>query len=717
MAAEKKKPGESSKAAAARARNISFRVQADFQDLSPDDERPSVNAYLLSPSGDLIDSKPLDAKGEARFSTSYGSGSRRKFRLAVGPETEQLGRLAEFGAQIKVLRASPGDSVAESFVIPRDYWHCWYGVLYFVRGTVRKKLTVGGTTLVRPVCNADVEIHEVDLRLCLLTLPETLLEKLRRGLLREFDPPGPDPVIRERLPRVELPPGAPGPDGPASFATEELGEQVEATRQLASIGRLPTQLSPTVLRAAPAEQLRRILVDHLTIIKPFLCIYLGRPFCYRLTHLKTVQTDALGRFGTIIGFLCPTEEPDLYFKVKQEISGTTETIYAPTPIPCYTYWNYTSGTQVDIQVTHPDSIACIGDTPPDASGCYVMPLGIGFDGWHEVENAHSGTMAVQNRGLFNGSDPYGTTLDFTMQLHDSLIAKGVRYYRWSYRREGTAGWTHIATPITHRYLDDSGPTVKIRTFDLGPHGAGTESNLFRVPNPNLDWVVINANDRTFARWVTAANQDGVWTPLVTDGNYELRLQMFNVAGNPVSPGAATWRYFLPIGPESAGEIPVDDSLTLAHADGSLRLRLHVNNQDTVADVKSIALSGASITDCQFLEYTNMAQNVTITFDANHPHSTPQDFLASYGMSIRRGASGTPVGATSGTSSVTNGTYTISVGDLLRQVTYKGVVRGPFDRCAFAVNLHTYPRTRDGYSRIRRYEAHDVAAFAVMEASP
>lgn len=710
-----KKPRASSKKSAAGAKKVTLQVRANLQGLTGDDERPSVHAYLFGASGELVDSKPLDARGRASFTTDAGSGEQRKYRVAVGPETQQIRRLSTFGAQFAERRAALGDTVNVDLDILAEHWRCWYGVLYFVRGTVNKKITVGDQTILRPVCNADVEIYEVDLRLCLLTLPEHLLERLREGLIREFDPPGPDPVIRRRLPELERVPPLPGPLPRHSAAAAADDAPAEGARALRSAA--PATLPPAVLRAARPQQLRRLLIDNLTLIKPLLCIYLGPPFCYRTELLRTVRTDATGRFATIIGFLCPTEEPDLYFKVKQEINGVDKTIYAPTPIPCHTYWNYVSGTEVDILVTDPEAISCQGDPVPDANGCYVMPLGVGFDGWHQVLNAHGKTPAVANRGLYNGDDPYGTSLDFTMKMHDSLQAKGIRYYRWSYRREGTLAWTHIATPIIHRYLDQSPPKPKIRTFDLGPTGAGGEVNLFRLRNPNLDWVEIRASDRTYARWVTADFEDGVWTPLVTDGNYELRLQMFNAAGNVVSPGAATWRYFLPIGPEVAGEIPVEDNLALAHADGSLRLRLHVNNQDTVADVKSIALSGEAVTDCQFLEYANPAQLVTITFDANHPHSAPQDFLADWSLGVRRGASGTPVGATSGAGSVTNATYDISVGDLLRAVTYQGVNRGPFDRCAFAVNLHTNPRTRDGYGRIRRYEAHDVGAFAVVPLAP
>ncbi|MCU7918887.1 MAG: hypothetical protein KZQ95_11085 [Candidatus Thiodiazotropha sp. (ex Epidulcina cf. delphinae)] len=48
--------------------------------------------------------------------------------------------------------------------------------------------------------------------------------------------------------------------------------------------------------------------------------------------------------------------------------------------------------------------------------------------------------------------------------------------------------------------------------------------------------------------------------------------------------------------------------------------------------------------------------------------------------------------------------------LLRQIGSKG----PYTRCAFAVELHTNPRTRNGFSRIRQYESHDTSAFALMK---
>jgi hypothetical protein len=49
--------------------------------------------------------------------------------------------------------------------------------------------------------------------------------------------------------------------------------------------------------------------------------------------------------------------------------------------------------------------------------------------------------------------------------------------------------------------------------------------------------------------------------------------------------------------------------------------------------------------------------------------------------------------------------------LLRQVGSNG----PHEQCTFAVELHTYPRTRDGYDPIRAYEAHDTATFALVKA--
>ncbi|MBN1337938.1 MAG: hypothetical protein JXA03_01365 [Bacteroidales bacterium] len=96
--------------------------------------------------------------------------------------------------------------------------------------------------------------------------------------------------------------------------------------------------------------------------------------------------------------------------------------------------------------------------------------------------------------------------------------------------------------------------------------------------------------------------------------------------------------------------------------------------------------------------------VDIEYKAYHPE-TSHNFLHHYTMSVKRGISGTGVGSLYETiPAPVPAVKSFVVKDLL----------GLYDRCAFAVWLHTFPRTRDGHSAIRAYEASDSSAFALLK---
>jgi hypothetical protein len=173
--------------------------------------------------------------------------------------------------------------------------------------------------------------------------------------------------------------------------------------------------------------------------------------------------------------------------------------------------------------------------------------------------------------------------------------------------------------------------------------------------------------------------------------------MFNKAGDKVTPASAGFKYFLLTG---AGAGAVDDNLHV-EPDGSLILHLHVDNQYTVADIQKVGINGVAAGECSFLKYTNKATDkVEVTYVAYHPNG----FLASYEIKVLRGVSGSYQGGNNYTveASVPT-TASFNVQDLL----------DAYKECGFAVELHTWPRTRDGYTRIRAYEAHDTAAFVLM----
>ena len=132
------------------------------------------------------------------------------------------------------------------------------------------------------------------------------------------------------------------------------------------------------------------------------------------------------------------------------------------------------------------------------------------------------------------------------------------------------------------------------------------------------------------------------------------------------------------------------------------VNLHIDNRYTLADIQSVPLGGVAAAECQFLEYTNKnTDTVNITYLAYHPNN----FLDHYDLTVLRGISGSAQGSINPTApAATPTTHSFAVKDLL----------DTFDQCAFAAELHTWPQTRDGISRIRAYEAHDTSAFAMMK---
>jgi hypothetical protein len=188
--------------------------------------------------------------------------------------------------------------------------------------------------------------------------------------------------------------------------------------------------------------------------------------------------------------------------------------------------------------------------------------------------------------------------------------------------------------------------------------------------------------------------------------------MFDTKGNPLDPKApgAEWTYFLPTADAVGGIWPVDN-LPHTQIGGGVLFNILVNNSDTSADIQTVGLGGGITGECQFIEYTNLAtDDVIISYRAYHRQPPARDFLSSYGISVKRGISGTTVASYSSTTPAHSPTtLSKTVADLLKQIGTKG----PYTRCSFAVELHTYPRIRNGFSRIRDYEDHDTSTFALM----
>ena len=716
-------------------KELELEVSVKLKDF--EEKEMTLAAYVFNHSGRLVAKEPIKIKkgrGVAEFKVKE---TPQRLLVKVGPDVKDLKDLFRHSPISRRIEVISGKKVGLELEILKPGWICWFKVPYLVRGTVKKDD--------QPICSGEVYIYEVDFRLCFWKLPDLIIERIRDALIDVVvDPPPieiPEILVWPNWEEDDWCPTGPKPPFPPHrkflsdeeitckleklptqfvFAKQRFIELPNARAKMEAELRkmsLPDRQAFLYREAVEGvkidklihtttKQFRELLVKKFLAFRFWLCwpwiYWIWWPWCYSWEKIGIAELQPDGSFSKIIWLsVCNKDTPDLWFVVRQEINGVEKVIYERHPIPCHTYWNHPSGDPVYLVVTDPDAIACFGTPPTDKPGLYVMPLGIGWDGWYDVQQAHIKPLELidPNRGLYNGTDPYGTDLDIQMQFHDGLRGIGVMYYRWSYKREGTTDWVQIDKPIVHRYLTIIGGKPFIKSKSLGPNSLGSEGNLFEIPDPALDWIIINRLDRRFAAWDTSS---------LTDEKYELKLEMFDNAGNNITdPITKGFKYFLPLSGPVGDVWPVDDNPHI-ETDGSIILHVHIDNHDTVAQINSVGLGGGTFTgECQFLEYTDpVTDDVVTNYFAYHP----KNFLSSYNLKIKRGKSGSNVASHS---SITPGspplgeTKKFNVQDLL----------GSYPQCTFGIELHTYPRTRDGYSRIRAYEDHATAAFALVPASP
>ena len=110
-----------------------------------------------------------------------------------------------------------------------DVWHCWLHGFCVVRGNLNKRVLIGGTYENFPVCNATVEVYEVDpIWIIIPKLPDLVLDRLRH-------------IIVDPRP-VPIPVPDPGPD-PAPFARAAMLQQ-PMTRSRSKSNSGPTSSVP-----------------------------------------------------------------------------------------------------------------------------------------------------------------------------------------------------------------------------------------------------------------------------------------------------------------------------------------------------------------------------------------------------------------------------------------------------------------------------------------
>lgn len=721
---------------AERRKPLVISVQAQLVDAAG--ERPKATAFAFSAAGELLARAPVSDKGEAdlKFETEHAA----RVRVLVGPDSDAaepagFAELLRRGAEEQLLRIDPGTERYRlpPFVIYPDIWKCWLKSLCFVRGTLYKRVLIGGQYENFPVCNATVEVYEVDpLWRILPRLPEIDIDRLRDIVLERIPLPIPEPI--------------PGPD-PAPFARAAMAQVVRAQAPASdpTLSRALRLLPETAsLRHAAQLGSRQLFQDsllaHPEILRPLLCRFWPR--LVTMQKVATATTDSCGHFRTRFFKGCHNpDQPDLYFKAKQKLFGWLDVyIHAPTPIACHTYWNYQCGTEVTLYTRSPWAQTCAPCPPvigPPGKNRWVAFMAIGGHGLNDIYGTADDlqtAVTTDNLGLTQGGRPWGGVLLPRLEFSPALEAAGVRYYQMGWRKGTSGDFLPLTGEIHHYYRHDvataTGDMPVWSPEKLGPvevdDGAGKKvPNLFRIPYasvaPTGVWDVPPdiheirehlASARFPTREIAPGmtyDAAGVLQGADTSGKYQLEVRLFDAQGQPVDIGALGIVFAVPKDPDGAGEIHTVDAASLGLVSGNgMVITLHLDNNRCFAAVAAPTI-GTAVADpcCGVLQY-QPADTVSMAFTAAHPHG-----FAQYTFWVVRGANQVFLEGSTAVSA-SSSPVVRSVDFLMNENLPPGCAAGGCEVAGFGEHLYVDSLATDGWSSELGYDASDLRAFVLAK---
>jgi hypothetical protein len=727
----------------------------------PDFKHPLV-AYVFTTRGERVDRAPVK-DGKVELPIDPG-----RLRVFIAPANETLDEQKPTAAQLERLGAyepvlQGGESRVRRIDIPAAILNVWPFCFCWARGKVVRASDH------RAVCNARVHICEVDrIPWLIAKLPDADLIRLRDDLLAvvlEPPIPRPDPGPIEKFlardPRSGLPPlpstpkasvlrfenpGTlvgfnPQPDPPGSpvmlesrllqrGALVSLNPQPLPPRERIQ---LATQLESS-LRSPSTLVVREALVKNWKLLIPWFCYWPHWWWFLRCDEIAVVDTDAQGRFESVILYACGGDHPDLYFWVEYDFGAGFEAIYKPG-VACHTYWNYICGSQVTIAVTDPRVPGC--EEEPDLPGRQVVVLSIG-PGVAVREVQAAGT-----EGLTNAGEPFGASLEPRVDFSRSeLIGAGIPYYRWSYRRlsgpDGVSAtvaaasvplnaWAVMSRDVYRHYkVGTTFPSDSMGPMPTSGPGAAPAPNLFRIrpvlPPAGNEWVVLNESIDLATAYFDTDSLAGAPTsgpPFADDlaaGRYELKLELFDGAGALVNWTAHSIDLRITDQDAPFGTGTVTTSVAPAYnrvlsgADTmGFRMVVRVDNNRCSADILPV---GGTVTPdpvCGFHNYNTPADIAALSFAARHANG-----FATYSFVVTRGPGPTIAAAsTSGTAGAagTNGYVEVSDFNYSKGVVVASLL-GPCSNAAYSERLDVGAMATNGYGTLTYYNAADNAAFAL-----
>lgn len=724
---------------------VSLPVKAHI--MGRDDGPAGAMAYAYDKSDRLLARVELDRSGEGVLELPLLS-ERYPVRVVVGPiikgkalRSADIMRRGAASVRVAVSQEMAtaeiaiGEAVVQGWVAPR----CC------INGTLLKKVDRAGVTMDLPVCDAEVEVYEVDpIYLIIPRIPDLVIEEIRRWWWLEerylhlekvrVEPiPRPDPPWAESVTPAPEPEPQPGPLPPVDPAVRPraLGAaasfaEPSSAAQMTSASRYGESVSMgMMLETASVQQVRNLLLMRPDWARLVICRFY--PYGVTKQLLGTAHTDECGKFTFCFWRkLGETDTPDLYFVAKQQICGYTFTIMERTPVCCHTHWDIACGAVVTLYATHPCTRVCAPCQAVIAPDRWVLMRAVGnkpLGEIHGTSEALASTTTAANRGTTDDGRPFGGLLRFRIEFDHTLrTATNVRYYRMAWRKGTSGGWTEMDAECVRHYAVVSGGEIVDRPYVLGPQKVGTTERLFEIPPalpPEGQWSFPNLyEDLTNVKFSSATYAPGgaSLSEIGAAGKYQFKVDLFDTAGNLVNVNALNIEYRVPGEETSTGDLETDDAATLGlvvddDGDGapSFIMTLDVDNNRCYASIDPPAIGATATSDlCGVLRYVSgTAATVTMPYIAAHPRG-----YATYHFRLYRAA--TQIATTSGPVGGGSHTETAAVGDLM---TIPGPPVKTCDVAAFSENVHVDALATDGWGILQQYDANAVRAYALAPEPP
>lgn len=705
-----------------------------------DGELPALAAYAFSSGGALLDVQSIDAKGNAQLSlpvTDDGDA----VRVVLGPlmEKEEAGvaevlRRGGIDAHL-ALRRDMKELPPLRFEITPDRLRPWLGRRCLVKGTLTKRVVSGGITQELPVCNATVDIWEVDpWPQIIVQLPDFDIDRLRDVVVGPWPPidwPVPPRPPIDIFP--SLTPGViPDPIGPVALNPQPLPPRA-LQRRVAMASDTPQSLTlPIDLQLAvrgSRKVFERAVITNIELLRPILCwLY---PMRVTKTKIATVTTDECGHFRTSIWrSIFDTDVPDLYFTARQRVFfGIWVTIYEPTPVACNTWWNYTCGTEVRLVTTHPLAHTCLPCRPIDAPANWVLFMAIGNTSTWRIHGANTTTAVgapghdATKRGLLDDAAPWGGTLRPRLEFDNALrSALNVRYYRVSFKRpsEPDSAWRDSTGDVSRHYIHTVGTDVVISPYPLGPSVVGGTANLYEIPPalpPIGQWslpdvvldtqsAVIPTDTVGVARGVDF-NATGIPDGPDAGGLWQIRVDLFDAAGAQVDPEALGIAWRVPATGTLSGTIATENAAAIGLVDATrncMIVTVHIDNNPCRASIGAPTVNGgAASNSCgvmNFTSYTSVVETPFLPMQRNR-HAT-------YSFYVQRGEGpARPIAMSGAASDTVAGVVSPSatVATMLGTCSDSGIA-------GFTEQLYVAHMSSDGWSRQSQFDWQAVRAFVL-----